>query len=233
MSIRKTTCNTCAANDCPIKKYAIHQEQELLEAEKITYTFSSGQQIFHEGAFISGIHILRSGKVSISVRGKKGRLQTIRLLKSTDIIGHRGMSDQVTYPISSQALVDTTICFFPLKIFNSILINNGTLTYAFMRHYIDEITRVEKRLVKMSQFSSEARIADAIIMIVEDLGISLQGELELPYNIIRQEISAISATSKEQVISVLSSFHKRRLIEKQPKRIIVTNSEELKAMPSF
>ncbi|MCB0481413.1 MAG: Crp/Fnr family transcriptional regulator [Flavobacteriales bacterium] len=179
--------------------------------------------IFEEGDKTQGLFIVNSGKVKIVSRDTE-RETLIRLASSGDIVGHRGFGGDWTYPISAIALVDCTLSFIPIAIFNKVAKANSEFTYQLMMFFAEEL-RISERKIKPSPVLN--RVAMAIYFTYIAFGFKEDDPGVLSFTLSRKDMANKAGTTYETVIRVLAELNKNAVIRLEGKNIRILDLPSL------
>ena len=224
------SCTDCPVSDCLIARYCSPEWKSMLDKHNTIVFYKTGQQIIYEKYPVDGIYFIRQGKAKVYKSGINGQQQTIRLAKSGDILGHRGMNRKY-WPISSSTLEDSYICFIPKDIFENILMNNLMMTYHLLLFFTNELYHSEKIIKALALFTVCEKVAYSLLKI--DEAFASENDKTLGAQLSRKDIAEIAGTTKEQVSRHLANFKKEKLISLQGKNIIVLDRERLEAAANY
>lgn len=219
---KKADCSVCKNENCLIKMHISNPGMEKYIPQKHTIICKKSQQFILEGAPLHGIFFIYKGKAKVTKTGINGREQIVRLAKDGEIIGHRGLGSSQRYPISAGALEDTVLCNFSTGVLTGMLKEIPDLTYDLMMLYAEELNKSETKVRKIAQMSVREKVIDTLLYIYRKFGQSADGYFNIVLS--RKDIADYAGTTEEQVIRVISSLRKDRLLRADGKKIgIVTD----------
>ncbi|MDH5397282.1 MAG: Crp/Fnr family transcriptional regulator [Cyclobacteriaceae bacterium] len=221
-------CYECPSHHCSLLKYCLPENIDLINNRKRCMSVKKGQQVLYERTLVDKIFFIQTGKVKVYKTGINGKQQIIRLSKTGDILGHRGLNRKL-YPISAIALSDTILCGLEVNDFVNVLQTNPNLAYHLMMFYADELYYSEIKTRNLAQFSVREKVADALLNIQESFKMSNECE-SLGVILSRQEIAEIAGTTKEQVSKNLADFKDEGIIQLNGKEILILDCERLKGI---
>ncbi|MCF8232205.1 MAG: Crp/Fnr family transcriptional regulator [Bacteroidales bacterium] len=163
-------CINCKNENCYINQYIIPDKLPIVTNMKSVYSITKGSKIFPIGQLVEGIYFIYSGKVKITYQ-RDGKEQLIRLAKDGAIVGHRGINQQMVYPINAVALADTTICFLPMESFFKLISENKDFSYQIMMFFADELERSEKETYELDRKNNTERTAYALLKFLKAFGV--------------------------------------------------------------
>lgn len=226
----KRKCETCTHYKCFINKYCSTEWKPLITYHKISTDYPAGSTIFSEGDPVKGIYQIYSGKIKVvtSFNGDKERI--VRLAKSEELLGHRGLGGKMIYPVTAITLEDSQVTFIPIDIFYSTIKSNPELSFQLLMFYADEFKATEKRMKMMSSMAAKEKVAVAILSIVNAFGFDSKDTTLLSFTPTRKDIASIAGTTYETVIRVLSNLEKSNIIVQEGKAIRVLDLDYLRSL---
>jgi CRP/FNR family transcriptional regulator len=218
----KTTCNLY---DCFLCQHCDLAWRPLIGLNKETKVFKKGKTIFREGESVEGIYFMYAGWVKIYKQWTHPKELIVRFAGPGEIVGHRGLVNKKTYPVSAIALEDTTICFVPEDFLESCLRMNPTLTYRLMQFYAEELQKAERRMRDLAHMEVKGRIAGALLDIQNKFGTNREGYISMAIS--RQDIASYAGTTYETLFKLFNELTENKLIATSGKYIKLLNSKKL------
>lgn len=226
--MKKISCISCSNTHCFIKEHC-SSNKTISDLKKIQTTFKQGHNIITKGLPVLGIFFIQKGKVKIFSIGLNGRPQIVRFANDGHILGHRGLGNEV-YPISAVAMEDSLICFIENNKLYELFMSNPEFTLGLVKFYSRELLKVENRIKNIAQMNTRKKIAEALLLILNDFGLNEQNELNVPFT--REDIANTAGTNADQVVRQLSDFAEEGIIAKRGRKIVILNLEGLKKIIS-
>jgi len=231
MEKEKNTCMKCIERDHSLLSELTYDELEILNKNRYTVSYKSGETICKEGTKSLGLICLKKGKVKIARTGMSGTEQILALKKPVDFIGFRTLMNDNTYLSSATALEDVSVCIIDKKDFFKVIANNEQMTLKIIRFFACELDEMDNRLVNLTQKHIRARMADALIMINNIYGTNGTGILNASLK--RSDLAALANMSIANAIKLLSSFVKENLIEVDRREIKIKDLKGLNDLSVF
>lgn len=194
-------------------------------AKKHQFKVLKGQNFIIEGAPVHGLFFVFEGKVKVFKTGLNGKEQIVRFIMDGDIIGHRGFGAGEYHQIGAMALEDSVLCSFSSAELLVALKSIPSLTFDFMTFYSEELNRSETKIRKFAQMTVREKVIDSLLYINRKFG---QNKGYLNLQLSRREMADFAGTTDEQVIRVISSLKKEKLIKASAKKIGILNLDGLK-----
>lgn len=226
----KRKCEKCTHYKCFINKYCSPEWKPLITYYKTSSDYKAGEAIFNQGDNVEGIYQIYSGKIKVVSDHNTPNERIVRLAKSEELLGHRGIGGRMKYPVSAIALEDSQVTFIPIDIFNKTVKANPEFSFNLLMFFADEFKKSEMRMKIMSSMLAKEKVAMAILNIVNAFGFDENDPQLLAYTPTRKEIAAIAGTTYETVIRELSRLERSEIIIQVGKSIKVKNLEYLKSL---
>ncbi|MDF2188062.1 Crp/Fnr family transcriptional regulator [Paraflavitalea sp. CAU 1676] len=223
MKLVKTTCDQ---QSCFLCKRCLKEWIPAIEANKKSYQFKKGEIIFHEGEPVTGIYFLYDGKAKVHKKWGEEKELNIRFARKGDIIGHRGLGKETTYPVSATALETCTVCFIDLAFFKTTLKVNTDFTYDLLMFYAEELQESEKRMRNLAHMPVKGRIAYAFLILKEKFGLTPEGFINI--SLTRQDIASYAGTTYETVFRIVTELTQSNIITIDNKDITILDEEALR-----
>ncbi len=221
---KQTDCYTCVNLNCLIKKHVGNEEVKAIVRDKHTLTCKKSQQFIMEGAPIHGLYFIYKGRAKVTKTGIEGREQIVRFANDGDIVGHRGFGTEKTYPIGATALEDITLCTFTSDTLFNVLHKAPAFTFDVLLFYADELNKSENRVRKFAQMSVREKVIDGLLYLSNKFG---QTNKYINIILSRRDIADFAGTTEEQVIRIISSLKKEKLIVTEGKKIGIANPKRV------
>jgi len=206
-----------------------HNELEVLDRHRTAVSFKKGEVIYKEGGNPMGLLCLNAGKAKIVRRSDHGTEQIVGLKKPVDFIGMHALMSESVYHNSAVALEDASVCVIDKADFFEVVKQNSQLTFKLMKMLTRELDESESRFINMTQKFLKARLAEAIILLMDVYGTLADGK-SINCILKRRELAALSNMTTANVIRAISSFTKDGVLATEKKRLVVKNAEMLHAI---
>ncbi|MFC2109155.1 Crp/Fnr family transcriptional regulator [Bacteroidota bacterium] len=179
-----------------------------------------------EGAPAHGLFFVRKGQIKVVKTGIYGREQIVRFAHDGEIIGHRGFGTGKSYPIGALAINETHLCNFTNETLTKMLHEIPDLTFDLMLFYAEELNRSETKVRKFAQMTVREKVIDSFLYIKRKFGQDNEGyfNIQLP----RKDYADFAGTTEEQVIRIISSLKKEKLLRSKGKKLGIINIDLLK-----
>ena len=206
-------CKGCVQEWLP----AIASKRKTLQVKK-------GDVIFEEGAVVQAMYFVNSGTVKVHKQWGEKEL-IIRFAAQGDCFGHRGLGEDLVYPVSATAIEPCIICTVDIDFFTASLKVNPDFLYKLLLFFADELKISERRMRNLAHMPVKGRIANALLQLQNKFGQTPAGNINLLLR--RQDLAAYAGTTYETVFRVLNDLVELNLLEVDDKVITILNHDEL------
>ncbi len=218
----------CDLKSCLLCQLCLKDWLPAVATHRESIFVKKGQDIFREGDPVKGIYFIYSGNVKVHKKWSEEKDLIIRFAKKGEILGHTGLGEDAHYPVSATALEPVVVCHIGMDFFESTLRVNSELTYRLMRFMAGELQEAEKRVRNLVHMPVKGRIAQALLNLKTQFGLSANGSLGI--EITRQDLASFAGASYETLFKVINEFTEEKLIEASGKSITIVNETMLREL---
>lgn len=215
----------CDLNSCMLCRLCMKDWAPAIGAHRKNFSLKKGQLLFREGDSVNGIYFVYEGLVKVHKHWGKEKELIVRFAQKGDIVGHRGVGQELVYPVSATALEPVTVCYVDMAFFQSSLQVNHSFLYELMLFYASELQESEKRMRNLAHMSVKGRVANALLLLQAKFGFNKEGVLNMALS--RQDLAAYTGTTYETVFRVMNELAQDRIISVNGKEIAVISREKL------
>jgi CRP/FNR family transcriptional regulator, polysaccharide utilization system transcription regulator len=216
-------CVSCTCKS-PMFDLLDEQELDLVNRNKITIHFKTGETIRKQGTPMSHVLSINTGMAKLYIEGKNQKHTIVRIIKPTNFIGGPGMYIDQVHHYSISALKDSTVCFIEMQTFKRIIFQNKAFNEEFMKDFSQNILLVYNRLINLTQKQIPGRMADSLLYLFEDVFGSDKTDMHFS----KQDLADLAGISKDSCIKILREFQDDRIIEYNSHGIELLNPQGLK-----
>lgn len=209
------------------RTYCTKKWRSVAVENTTTLRFKKGETIFKEGQRMENMYMVDKGRVKVFTNYTKDVEVVIRFATDGQTLGHRGLGNRHVFPITAEALSDTTVNILPLSIFEELLKNNNEFCYYFMLFIAEELRRSELRKKNLLNMTVKQRVAGAIKMNAEAFGFEKDDPTLLSYTVSRKDISSLANTTYESTVRCLSDLQTEKVLKTEGKKLRILNIEKL------
>lgn len=196
-----------------------------VELHRQNFHVNKGEVLFEEGSELTGIYFIYKGSFKVHKKWTDDKELIVRLATDGAILGHRGLGNDVYYPISATALEPSEVCFIDLGFFQATLKVNYQFLYELMMFFAGELKESEKKMRNLAHMPVKGRIAQALLSMQAKFGTTPEGFIDI--NLSRQDLASYTGTTYETVFRLMNELVQEGCITLSGKQICITNAELL------
>lgn len=215
----------------PLLSNLNQEEIEKVSEGVIFKEYKKGQQIFNSGDKADKLYIVIDGKIKIYNYLSDGKEQILYIYSAGDFIGAFNLLKEDEFRYSAEALEDTTISTLSKKKFDSIIINNPTMTLKILEKAYERIRDVEGLVVRLAATNADAKVAGLLLELIKDFGSIDSGNIVLDLTINREEMGNYAGISRETMTRKLNHFKELGYIDFiGNKKIVIKEENKLREL---
>ena len=223
----KKTKTGCDLQTCLLCRLCHKEWIPAVDAHRTNLNVPKGEVIFREGDEVKGIYFVYEGTVKVHKHWGEEKELILRFAKKGAIIGHRGLGQDLVYPVSGTAIEPTTVCFVELPFFQASLKVNHDFLYELMQFFAAELKESERNMRNLAHMQVKGRIAQALRTLEEKFGTAEDGFIDI--TISRQDLASFAGTTYETVFRTLNELAEQDIIRVMNKRIMIYNKDLLES----
>lgn len=231
--ITKSTLEKIISEDlAAIWKILTNEEKHLIADNFVVHNFKKNQIIYAEKDEPVYLWCLLKGKVKLFKDGIGGRQQILRLYRPIQYFGYRAYFAHEPYVSSAAAFEPSSLGSVPMSIVKQLIDSNRDLAWFFIHELSKHLGGSDTKIVTLTQKHIRGRLAEAIILLLDNYGYEDDGET-LKIYMAREDIANLSNMTTSNAIRTLSSFAQERIITVDGRRIKIINEEALRNISKF
>jgi len=186
--------------------------------------------LFQEGEDANELYLIKSGIIQISKLTLDGDELYLRLSKKDDIIGELTIFiENATYMLSAFAIETAEVQVIPIKILEEKLINDGKLTFEFMKWVSNHLRKNQSKIRDLVLKGKKGALYSTLIRLSNSYGVVQENGIILNIHLTNQELAKFCAATRESVNRMLSDLKKKNVINYTPDgKIIIQDIQFLK-----
>ena len=202
------------------------EEYDFLNKNKTEVDYKAGETIYKQGTVSKYLIFLLSGMAKVLVEGENDKNFIIQLVKPFHFLDFPAIFDNDMLYHTSIAIEDSRACLIDIETFKSIVLSNKKNIPRLVRHYNEFYNRFSQRLTNVIYKNMEARLADVLLYLVNEVYYSRSFTL----NISRKDLAELAGMSKESTSRILSQLKEQEVLRIQGKNMEVLNKKYLEQL---
>lgn len=194
--------------------------------------FKKNQVIYAEGDDPEYLWCLFKGKVKKSKEGVGGRPQILRLIRPVQYFGYRAYFAEEPYVSTASAFESSTLGALPMNLVKELIQSNIDLAWFFIHDLSRNLGGSDTRIVNLTQKHIRGRLADALIVLLENYGYEDDGSTLRIY-MAREDLANLSNMTTSNAIRTLTTFVNERILIVDGRRIRIINEPLLRKISKF
>ncbi|MCH8904773.1 MAG: Crp/Fnr family transcriptional regulator [Bacteroidetes bacterium] len=204
---------------------------EMEELSKlVSMRNSSKNQIIYFPEDTSNIiYFLKAGKVKISKYSEDGKELILAILGPGEIFGELAVTGESKRNEVAEAVEDAIVCGLSMHEMQRMFTKNPKLNLQITKLIGFRLKKVQARFESLCFKNTEDRVKSFIKELADDHGkkIGVGDELEIKLNLTHDDISKLTAVSRQNVTGIFNSLEKNNIILYDRKRILVKDYASL------
>jgi len=218
----------CDAESCFMCQNCLKEWQPAISFGKKNLKLKKGEVLFREGEPVTGVYFVYSGSMKVYKKWDQDKDLILRFAKGGAMLGHRGLGNNLVYPISAAALEPTVVCFINTKLFEATLKTNSEFTIQLMHFLVQELCESEKKMRNLVHMPVKNRVAEALLHLKDLFGETEAGFINTDLS--RQDLASFAGATYETVFRMINELVKEKLITLSGKSIAIKNLRGLKKL---
>jgi len=210
-----------------IRQHCSPEWRDLIRQECVTTTYKADEDICKEGSAAELLYIVRKGRVKVYSTFRDGSVRILRFARDGQVVGHRGIGDDFTYPITATALEPTSVDGIPMDLFLNALKANPSFSFHFMLFFAEELRRSEEQTKNHINLGVQQRVAKAVLAAQRCFGFDADDDTLLAFTPSRQDLADHAGTSYESTIRALSELQRKKLIKSVGRELRIIDVKKL------
>lgn len=199
---------------------------ELNEVVSITRhrPYKKGEQLFSEGEDSHGFFIILKGKIKIFKTSSGGKEHVLHIASVGESFSEAACFADMPYPAGAEALVDSTLIFFPKKDFLTYLKQHSDLAIKMLASMSIRLKRMTDQIQELAGQTVEERLASYIIKKLDSrMKNGSTFNLDIDKNILANHLG----TTPETLSRTFKKMKKNNMISIEKKKISILDADAL------
>lgn len=207
-------------------------EKRIITDNLQIHHYKKNQIIYAEGDEPEYLWCLFKGKVKKYKEGVGGRAQILRLIRPVQYFGYRAFFAQESYVSTAAAFENSALGALPLNLVKDLIQNNINLAWFFIHDLSRNLGGSDRRIVNLTQKHIRGRLAEALIVMLENYGYEDDGSTLRIY-MAREDLANLSNMTTSNAIRTLTAFVNEKILIVDGRRIRIINEPMLRKISKF
>ena len=168
-----------------------------------------------------------SGRATVYEPGPRGRGLTLSVAEAGTVVGVAGLSERAR-GVRVVATMPSLLCLVALEAFEGVARRNPEVGLRLVRVLGERIGVLERRLAELAHGGVTARLAGAILRLVEGEGVMGRQGARLPTRHTHRQLGSMVGANREAVTRALGDLRRGGANEIRERRIRVVDIEALR-----
>lgn len=222
-------CGLCIHNRQCFFSGLSKEEYEFLNHNKTEVDFKAGETIYKQGTVSKYIIFLLSGMAKVYIEGDNNKNFILQLVKPFHFLDFPAIFEDDMLFRSSSAVMDSRACLIDVEAFKSMVMGNKKHLPRIVKHFNHVQNHYSKRMINVLYKNMEARIADALLYLVNEIYYSRSFTLTIS----RKDLAELAGMSKESASRIVSSFREKEIIELKAKEVKILDKKQLEEISRY
>ncbi len=222
------SCGPCSEGFfCRLPKVDMEAFQEI----KLTLSYPAGATLFTEGQACRGIHVLRKGRVKLSVTSSQGQTLIFKVAKPGEVLGLNTTVSGIPHQATAETGQPCQFNFVKRDDFLKFLTQHTGASMQAAIYLSHECQQAYQNLRSFVKSSAPQRIARLMLdWSHEDAGVTSTRRIKVALT--HEEIGQIIGMSRETVTRTLADFRKQRFAAFHGSTLLIQNVAALRELAS-
>ena len=192
-------------------------------AHKKCYNYKKGATIYCQGNQSSHIFLIKKGFVKTFKINTSGKEFITGYFTNDQYFGYSSFAKHLPHFENSKALTNTQLYKISKDEIASIINNNHHVIYNFIDLLAGKLIETKEQLLLMAYGSVRKRTAETLLNLLDNHPDSARNKIRIK----RRDLANSIGIAKETLIRTLHDFKEEKMIEVNPKDILIINKKSL------
>lgn len=186
------------------------------------------EPLFHQGEEASYSYLMAWGRVRLDQATPDGRNVVIRYLGPGDLVGTVAVLRRRPYPATPVAVEDAVTLYWSAAEKARLIAVHQALAANAINLIGGRLEELQQRLQEVATQRVERRIAATLLRMVRQAGRRVEGGVEIPFAMSRNEIAELTATTLHTVSRTLAAWEQEGILTgKRSSHLVIAKPHRL------
>lgn len=190
-----------------------------------------GSVLFAEGEPARGVYILRTGRATLSISSREGRVVILRMAEAGDVLGLNSVLRNSFYEATVKTLQTTRVSFIPRAELMELVENSDAGAAAVMKLLSRELAQLTDRARSLLlPQTAQARLAQLLLHWSKEPNGNNSRTRVVDKVLTHEEIAQMICSSRETVTRLLATLTRREIIQVTSDSFLIHDHIALESM---
>lgn len=195
-------------------------------------SYDKNESIFHFGDEGDSLYVVAEGLLKIFVPSEEGDEMVLATLREGDSFGELAVIDREPRSASAKTIEATQLIVFRRAVFLEMLRQHPSLMAALHRSLGTLLRRALEQAADLVFLDLPGRVAKLLVSLAAEKGESRDDGTLLDLGLTQTTLAAMVGGSRPSVNQILRSFEAKGLVSLEGRRIVIKDSDALRARSS-
>lgn len=186
---------------------------EAVACEAREQPLSKGETLFAQGEEALHGHVVGWGRLRLDQATPDGQNVVLRYMGPGDLVGAVAVLRRVPFPATPVAVEDSLVLSWSAARLSALIERFPGIALNAIRVIGGRVEELQVRLQEIATQRVERRIASALLRIAHQSGRRVEGGIEIPFPLSRQDLAEMTATTLHTASRTLSAWDQEGIID--------------------
>ncbi len=176
------------------------------------------------------LFLVHGGRIKISKVTRDGKALTLSYCGPSDLFGETCLVDGSPREEMAEAMESSILSIIGRKYFESLLAANANLGLQMTKLLAKRRLFLENKVETLVFRDVTSKLAELLLDLADEYGVEDSRGTLIALKITHQELANLIGSTRETVSLTLSQFKRKDLVTTEGRKVIVTDSERLRAL---
>ncbi len=185
--------------------------------------YARGETIFFEGDDADGFYLVSDGQIKVFKMNPMGKEHILHIFGPGEPVGEVPVFSNQPFPASAEAIIKSTLYFFPRKAFVALIENNPSIALNMLAVLSKRLRQFAAQIENLSLKEVPARLAGYLLYTAQEQG--QNDVIHLPVS--KGQLASLLGTIPETLSRIFAKMSDEGLIQVDGRQITIVDREGL------
>lgn len=203
-------------------------ELETVAREARERTVAKGDTLFAQGDEALHGYVVGWGRLRLDQTTPDGQNVVLRYMGPGDLVGTVAVLRRIPFPATPTAVQDTLVLSWSAARLSDLMERFPKIALNAITAIGGRIEELQARLREIATQRVEQRLAATLLRLADQAGRRVEGGVEIPFPLSRQELAEMTATTLHTASRILSTWDREGIIDsRRSSRVVIRLRERL------